>query len=135
MEGTTKPEALLRPFIAYETAQVGGFDVLPLPVPHGHVQAYGFRIAGLGYITDAKRLPGRTRDALAGVKVLVLNALWIGDPHPTHFNVEEAVEVARDIGAERTYLTHLSHRVGHRQLEAVLPAGVEPAYDGLVVEV
>jgi phosphoribosyl 1,2-cyclic phosphate phosphodiesterase len=135
IEGTTRPEAHLRPYRGYEPAQVGGFEVLPLPVPHGQVQAYGFRIAGLGYITDAKRLPGRTREALSGVSVLVLNALWIGDPHPTHFNVEEAVAVAREIGAERTYLTHLSHRVGHRELEDVLPPGVEPAYDGLVVEV
>ena len=135
LEGTTRPEALLHPYRAYEMMQVGGFDVLPLPVPHGQIQAFGFRIAELGYITDAKRLPGRTRDALAGVRVLVLNALWIGDPHPTHFNVEEAVEVAREIGAERTFLTHLSHRVGHRQLEETLPPGIEPAYDGLVVEV
>jgi phosphoribosyl 1,2-cyclic phosphate phosphodiesterase len=133
--GTTRPEAQLHQYREYELAQVGGFEVLPLPVPHGQVQAYGFRIAELGYITDAKRLPGRTRAALEGVRILVLNALWIGDPHPTHFNVEEAVEVAREIGAERTYLTHLSHRVGHRQLEDALPPGIEPAYDGLVVEV
>ena len=135
LEGTTRPEAELTPYRGYETVRAGGFDVLPLPVPHGDMQAYGFRIAGLGYITDAKRLPGRTRAALEGVRVLVLNALWIGDPHPTHFNVEEAVAVASDIGAERTYLTHLSHRVGHRQLEELLPEGVEPAYDGLVVDI
>jgi phosphoribosyl 1,2-cyclic phosphate phosphodiesterase len=109
--------------------------MLPLPVPHGEIVAYGFRVGDLGYITDAKRLPERTREALAGVKVLVLNALWFGKPHPTHFTVEEAAEVAREIGAERTYLTHLSHRVGHRELEERLPPGVLPAYDGLVVEV
>lgn len=134
-EGTSKPEARLHPYAAYEPAEVGGFEVLPLPVPHGNVQAYGFRIEGLGYITDAKRLPEPTVAALAGVEVLVLNALWIGDPHPTHFNVEEAVEAAREIGAGRTYLTHLSHRVGHRELEEALPEGIEPAYDGLVVEI
>jgi phosphoribosyl 1,2-cyclic phosphate phosphodiesterase len=135
IEGTTKPEARLRPYRAYEPAEVGGFEVLPLPVPHGHIQAYGFRIGALGYITDAKRLPSRTLEALAGVRVLVLNALWIGDPHPTHFNVEEAVAVAGEIGAARTYLTHLSHRVGHRELEAALPEGIAPAHDGLVVEI
>lgn len=135
LEGTTRPEAVLRVYREYERVAVGGFDVLPLPVPHGQVQAFGFRIGGLGYITDAKRLPARTREALRGVRVLVLNALWIGDPHPTHFNVEEAVEAAREVGAERTYLTHLSHRVGHRELEEALPPGMEPAWDGLVVEV
>jgi phosphoribosyl 1,2-cyclic phosphate phosphodiesterase len=75
--------------------------MLPLPVPHGHVDVYGFRVGALGYITDAKRLPERTRAALEGVRVLVLNALWFGNPHPTHFTVEEAVEVALEIGAER----------------------------------
>ena len=135
LEGTTKPEARLVEYHAYEPATVGGFEVLPLPVPHGRVSAYGFRVGALGYITDAKRLPDRTREALAGVRVLVLNALWDGDPHPTHFNVEEAVDAAREVGAERTYLTHLSHRVGHRGLLDQLPAGIEPAYDGLVVEV
>ena len=134
LEGTSKPEAELHAFRAYEPVEVAGLRMLPLAVPHGQVEAFGFRVGDLGYITDAKRLPSRTRDALAGVRVLVLNALWYGDPHPTHFTVEEAVETAREIGAERTYLTHLSHRVGHRELESRLPAGVFPAYDGLVVE-
>lgn len=135
MVGTTKPEAELAAFRAYEEVEVAGFRMLPLPVPHGHVEAFGFRVGALGYITDAKRLPPRTREALEGVRILVLNALWYGNPHPTHFTVEEAVEVARDIGAERTFLTHLSHRVKHAELAADLPAGVEPAYDGLTVEI
>jgi len=135
IEGTTKPEADLQVVRPYEEEEVAGFRMIPLPVPHGHVEVFGFRVGDLGYITDAKRLPGRTVEALRGVRVLVLNALWYGNPHPTHFTVEEAVEVAREIGAGTTYLTHLSHRVGHAELEARLPPGVEPAYDGLVVDV
>jgi phosphoribosyl 1,2-cyclic phosphate phosphodiesterase len=135
IEGTTKPEAVLRTFAPYEPLEVAGFEMLPLPVPHGHVDAYGFRVGALGYITDAKRLPDRTRAALEGVRVLVLNALWYGKPHPTHFTVEEAVEVALDIGAEQTFLTHLSHRVLHRDLAARLPAGIAPAYDGLSIDI
>ncbi len=135
VEGTTKPEAELSAFRAYEEVDVAGFRMLPLAVPHGQVEAFGFRVGDLGYITDAKRLPDRTRDALAGVRVLVLNALWYGKPHPTHFTVEEAVEAALEIGAERTYLTHLSHRVRHAELEARLPPGVAAAHDGLVVEI
>ena len=135
IEGTTKPEARLVPFHAYQAVDVAGFSMLPLPVPHGHVQAYGFRVGELGYITDAKDLPDQTRAALRGVRILVLNALWYGKPHPTHFTVEEAVAVAQEIGAERTYLTHLSHRVRHAELVERLPDGVLPAYDGLTVEV
>lgn len=134
LEGTTKPEARLAAVRPYEPTEVAGFTLIPLPVPHGQVEAFGFRVGDLGYITDAKRLPERTRAALEGVRVLVLNALWYGNPHPTHFTVEEATEVARELGAERTFLTHLSHRVRHAELEARLPPGVFPAYDGLVVD-
>jgi phosphoribosyl 1,2-cyclic phosphate phosphodiesterase len=134
MVGTSKPEAALRAVHAYEPVEVAGFRILPLPVPHGEVEAYGFRVGGLGYVTDGKRLPERTLEALQGVHTLVLNALWFGNPHPTHFNVEEAVEAARAVGAERTFLTHFSHRVSHAELEARLPPGVFPAYDGLEVE-
>jgi phosphoribosyl 1,2-cyclic phosphate phosphodiesterase len=134
VEGTTKPEGELRVLRPYQPVEIAGFEMIPLPVPHGHVEAYGFRLGDLGYITDAKRLPERTRQELSGVRVLVLNALWFGLTHPTHFNVEEAVEVALEIGAERTYLTHISHLAAHRELERRLPAGIMPAYDGLVVD-
>jgi phosphoribosyl 1,2-cyclic phosphate phosphodiesterase len=135
IDGTTKPEARLHALVAYEPLDVAGIGMIPLPVPHGHVEAYGFRVGNLGYITDAKRLPPRTREALKGVRVLVLNALWFGNPHPTHFTVEEAVLAAEEIGAEETYLTHLSHRLRHVELEERLPAGIRPAYDGLVVQI
>ena len=86
-------------------------------------------------MTDAKTLTGPVREHLDGVHTLVLNALWWGNPHPTHFNVEEAVEAAVAVGADRTYLIHLTHRVGHADLEARLPPDIRPAYDGLTLEV
>lgn len=133
--GTSRPDAHLRAIAPYVPHEVGGLTMLPLPVPHGREEVLGFRVGGLGYITDAKRLPDRTLEALRGVRILVLNALWYGNPHPTHFTVDEAVEVARELGAERTYLTHLTHRLRHRDLEGRLPAGILPAYDGLQVEI
>jgi len=99
------------------------------------VRVYGFRVGGLGYVTDGKSLPDAALETLRGVDVLVLNALWFGRPHPSHFTVEEAVEAARSVGARRTYLTHLTHRVTHAELLERLPPGVEPAYDGLTIEV
>ena len=135
LEGTSRPEAVLSEVQAYREMEIGGFRVLPLPVPHGPLQVYGFRAGGLGYVTDAKHLPERTEQALRGVRVLVLNALWFDTPHPTHFSVEEACETAARLGAERTYLTHLSHRTGARELERRLPPGIFAAWDGLEVEV
>ena len=109
--------------------------MLPIAVPHGDTQSFGFRVGDLGYVTDAKMLPRSAIDALEGVRVLVLNALWFGRPHPTHLTVEEAVEAAQRIRADRTYLTHLSHRVRHAALLEALPPGIEPAYDGLLIEI
>lgn len=133
--GTSKPEVRLRTFRRREPVEILGRRVLPLPVPHGPMTAFGFRMGPLGYITDAKRLPPETLERLEGVRVLVLNSLWFGPAHPTHFNVEEAVQAARAVGAERTFLTHLTHRVRHAELEDRLPDDVRPAHDGLVVEV
>jgi phosphoribosyl 1,2-cyclic phosphate phosphodiesterase len=134
-EGTTRPEIELRGFEPEAALQVAGFDLVPLEVPHGDMRVYGFRTGGLGYITDAKIIPPAARLALAGVDVLVLNALWFGNPHPTHFNVEEAVATARQIGARQTFLTHLTHRLRHADLAAALPPDIQPAYDGLEVTV
>ena len=132
--GTSKPKLEIRPYVENSTVDVLGAGITPFRVPHGPVDAFGFRVGSLGYVTDAKRLPAAARGILDGVETLVLNALWWGRPHPTHFNIEEAVEAARDIGPRRTFLTHLTHFVGYRELAAALPPGIEPAYDGLVVD-
>ena len=79
-------------------------------------------------------MPAGERDRLRGLRVLVLNALW-WRPHPTHLSIGEAIETAQDLAAERTYLTHLTHETGHAELEGQLPPGIQPAYDGLTVEV
>jgi phosphoribosyl 1,2-cyclic phosphate phosphodiesterase len=94
---------------------------------------YGYRIGPLAYVTDAKTLPDDVVRHLAGAEVLVLNALF-RTAHPTHLSIGEAVDVAKRIGAGRTYLTHLTHQTGHAELAASLPPGIEPAYDGLTIE-
>lgn len=134
-EGTTKPEIRMRTYPPGAELEILGRTFRAIRVPHGPLSVFGFRVGGLGYVTDGKRLPREAVRALAGVDVLVLNALWFGNPHPTHFNVEEAVEAARRVGAGRTFLTHLTHEVGHRELRERLPDGIEPAYDGLEVDI
>ena len=134
--GTSRPELALRDLPdGGAPIDVAGFAMTPVPVSHGRLSPTGFRCGSLGYVTDAKTIPPASLERLAGVRTLVLNALWFGDPHPTHLNVEEAIELARMIGAERTYLTHLTHRVRHAELAAALPAGIEPAWDGLVIDI
>ncbi len=133
--GSSKPQISLHVLSPNQSETVAGRQFLPVEVPHGSMRVLGFRVGGLGYVTDAKQLPPRTVEALSGVEVLVLNALWWGNPHPTHFNVEEAIDTAERLGAERTFLTHLTHRVSHRDLASRLPPGIYAAYDGLTVEI
>jgi len=133
--GSSRPGVRIHDLRPGEPVQILGREFLPVEVPHGAVRVYGFRVGTLGYVTDGKFLPPAAVEALRGVEVLVLNALWFGRPHPSHFNVEEAVNAATRVGATRTYLTHLTHRVTHAELLSRLPAGIEPAHDGLTIEV
>ncbi|MBA2684184.1 MAG: MBL fold metallo-hydrolase [Gemmatimonadaceae bacterium] len=133
LPGTTKPEGELTTLEAGVPMRIAGEMVTPIAVPHGHTTVFGYRIGALGYVTDAKLLPPAAIETLRGVTVLVLNALFWKE-HPTHMSVPEAIETARVLGAERTYLTHLTHDNFHAALEAKLPAGLFPAYDGLTVD-
>ena len=133
--GGPKVNLRLNVFAEGQPVDVAGFTMLPVAAPHGDAQSYGFRCGELGYITDAKTLTPQAQALLRGVRVLVINALWFGKSHATHFTIEEAVQAAESVGAQHVYLTHLTHRVTHRQLEETLPPHVRPAYDGLVVEV
>lgn len=134
-EGSSKPRVRLREFSGDEPVEILGESFMPVKVPHGGCTVYGFRVGGLGYVTDAKTLPDQAKQILRGVDVLVLNALWFGRPHGSHFNIEEAIEAAREVGAGRTFLTHLTHRVRQEELDERLPEGVSAAYDGLEVEI
>ncbi|MDT8436864.1 MAG: MBL fold metallo-hydrolase [Gemmatimonadota bacterium] len=133
--GTVLPDLDLRPFRDREEIVAGGFRLRTIGFPHGATTSYGFRCGGLAVIIDGKRVPEDAWPLLAGADTLVMNALWRGKPHATHFTVDEAVSVAARCGAARTWLTHLTHRVDHGPLEATLPAAVRLARDGLEIEV
>ena len=137
LPGTFKPEGHLEVLRPEETREIAGVPVTPFYVPHGMIRVFGYRLGPLGFVTDAKVLPEAAVEILrrdGGVRVLVLNALY-HKPHPTHLSIDEAVAAARRVGAERTYLIHLTHHTSHASLEEYLPADVRPGYDGLVVEV
>jgi phosphoribosyl 1,2-cyclic phosphate phosphodiesterase len=133
-EGTSKPTLDLRAVEPGRPATVAGVEVLPLAFQHGLLRVFGYRIGDVAYITDVKEVPAAVRACLRGLQVLVLNALWWRS-HPTHLSIGEAVRTAQELGAKRTFLTHLTHETGHAELAAALPAGIAPAYDGLTVEI
>lgn len=134
LPGTSKPEGQARAIRDGETVQIGDAHVRAMALPHGRVTVFAYRIGPLAYVTDAKTVPDEAIDAMQGARVLVINALFRTE-HPTHLSIPEALDVARRVGAERTYLTHLTHENFHADLEAELPRGVFPAFDGLVVKI
>jgi phosphoribosyl 1,2-cyclic phosphate phosphodiesterase len=134
MPGTSKPEVRAHPVEAGRAFSVGDLEILPVEVAHGNVVVFGYRVGPLAYITDAKSLSAETVALLRGTRTLVINALFRTE-HPSHLSIPEAIDVARQIGAERTYLTHLTHDNLHADLEAELPQGVAPAFDGLTVRI
>ena len=128
---TPRPALERIPLTNGQEVTVAGMPVLPLECDHGGLRVFGYRLGGLGYLTDVKTVPEDVVSRLRGVRLLVLNALF-DQPHPSHLSITEAIEVARAVGAPRTLLTHLTHRFTHVELAARLPEGIEPAYDGLV---
>jgi len=111
-----------------------GQRIIPLPLPHGRGRAMGYRLGSLAYCTDLSTMPEEVIEQLAGLDVLVLGALR-PRPHPTHLSFEQAVRLARRIGARHTYFVHMSHDVGHSDYEQQLGPGIALAHDGLTVTI
>lgn len=113
---------------------IGRQEIVPVPIFHGQRQILGIRIGSFAYLTDCSRIPDESWSLLEGLEVLVLDALR-ETPHPTHFSLSEAIEVTRHIAPRRACFTHMCHNLRHADTCAKLPAGMELAYDGLVVEI
>lgn len=112
---------------------INGIRVTPLPVQHLKLPVLGFRFNNFSYITDANHIPDTTLEKLKGTEVLVLNALQ-REPHVSHFNLAEALNMIGKIKPIKTYLTHISHKLGtHADVSRELPENVSLAYDGLQI--
>ena len=115
--------------------RLGPFRVQPVTVEHGRLPILGYRIGSLAYLSDVKTIRPEEERKLRGVNTLIVNALRL-IPHASHQTVGQAIALARRVGAQRTYLTHLSHQAGLAALlDEELPENVRAAYDGLTVEV
>lgn len=117
-----------------EAFHINGLKIIPIRLLHYKMEVFGFRIGDFTYITDANYIAPEERDKVRGSKIVVLNALRL-EKHISHFTLEEAIEVAKDLGCEQTYLTHISHQLGlHEVVNANLPERINLAYDGLRLE-
>jgi phosphoribosyl 1,2-cyclic phosphate phosphodiesterase len=119
--------------ISDEVFKIGKTEIIPLNIMHYKLPILGFRVHDFTYITDAKTISEETIAKVKGTKVLVINALQ-HEEHISHFTLKEAVDFAKKIGAEMTYLTHISHNLGlHEEVEKELPENIKLAYDGLSI--
>lgn len=110
-----------------------GVRIIPILVQHYKMPVFGFRINDFTYITDANAIGKSEIDKIRGTKFLVLNALR-KEKHISHFNLEEAIALSKEIGAEQTYFTHISHQLGlHNNVNSELPRGIQIAFDGLKI--
>jgi phosphoribosyl 1,2-cyclic phosphate phosphodiesterase len=115
---------------------VEGVRVEPIPVMHYKLPIIGFRIGPLAYITDAKTIADDVVDSLKGVPLLVINSLKAEGNHLSHMCLDETLSIVNRIKPGRTYLIHMSDRMGlHADSPRLLPQGVELAYDRLIVKV
>ena len=108
---------------------VFGLEIIPVPLVHGRIETFGYRCGPLAYLTDCNEIPKSSLQLLENLELLILDGLRF-TPHRTHFNVPQAIEAARAIGARQTLLTHLSHEVDHPVHDPQLPEGINFAYDG-----
>lgn len=123
------------PRLTFHTIRLEPFSLLgvrmtPIRLLHGYQPALGFRFRNVAYCTDAKAIPPESMMLLEGLDVLILDCLR-DEPHPTHMNVEEALETVDRLRPKRTLFTHISHHLEHEATNRRLPPGVELAYDGL----
>ena len=116
---------------------LGATTLTPLPVEHGRAHVNGFLFSRKGvplaaYLSDCKIVPPAVIERIAGVRHLIVDALRT-EPHPTHMNVAEALEVSRKVAPDQTWFTHLSHDLSHTELERTLPENVRIAFDGMKI--
>ncbi len=118
---------------------IGDVEIIPAEVPHGRMLVYGYIFAREGrplaaYFSDCHHVPPEVISRIRDIPILIIDALR-HEPHPTHLTLSEALVVAAEARAKRTFLTHIGHDLGHEVTEAILPPEVRLAYDGLRIEI
>ena len=121
--------------IKNEAFQFNGIDIIPIEVLHYKLPVFGYRFGDFTYITDANYISEKEKEKIKGTKVLVLNALR-NTPHISHFTLDEAIALTKELEVEKAYFTHISHLLGfHDEVSVNLPANCYLAYDGLQLEI
>ena len=129
------PSIRLNVIKPHEKLTIGDFTIVPILVMHDKLPILGYRIGDILYITDMKTIDDNEFGYFNGVKTLIVNALRFTPQHHSHLTVDEAVNFAKKVGAERTYFTHMGHDIGlHNEINKQLPKGFSLAFDGQTLD-
>jgi phosphoribosyl 1,2-cyclic phosphate phosphodiesterase len=131
-EGGGKPQVETN--IVAGQFQIQGVEITPIPVFHGELPIFGYRIGRAAYVTDCSCIPPQSLTLLKDLDLLILGVIR-REPHPTHMHLDQALELVETLRPKRTYFTHISHLLDHDETNHTLPQGVELAYDGLRITV
>ncbi len=128
-----KPKVIPNMVVNNIPFSIKGQAIIPINLQHGDLQVFGYRIDDFAYLTDVSAIDSKEKQKLKHLDVLVLDALRI-DYHPTHFNLQQALDLVQELQPKRTYFTHISHKLGfHKEVSKLLPKHVYLAYDGLQI--
>jgi len=134
VEGYPSEKPDLQLSLISEPISIGDMRIVPIALLHGDLPILGYRFGSFAYCTDCSEIPDESFALLKDLDVLVLDGLR-RRPHPTHFNLEQAVAVAGLINARRTFFTHIAHELGHEATNAELPDDMALGYDGQVITI
>lgn len=113
---------------------IGNIKIIPVGVMHGHLNILGYRFDNMAYITDASKIEKTERLKLANLDVLIINALQL-QTHHSHFTLDQAIDVIRELQPKAAYITHISHTMGLAEnVSKKLPAGISLAYDNQIIK-
>lgn len=124
-----------------QSFELYGVKITPIPLLHGRLPVLGFRfdcgavrsdLLPLAYCTDLSVVPNESWPVLADLRTLILDGLRHRH-HPTHLTIGQATDLALNLKPQQTWLIHMSHDVGHQELDDSLPEGISPAHDGQIL--
>jgi len=119
--------------IGLEPFSIGDIPIIPIQVWHMKMPVFGFRFGSFTYITDANRIDEAEKEKIRGSRIIVVNALR-NEKHISHYTLDEAIELVRELDVPEAYFTHISHQLGrHAEVEAQLPEGMHLGYDGMEI--
>lgn len=135
---TCDPKSSYTPMMDDQTIdgpfKIGAIDIVPFYQDHGRTKSLGFRFGDFAYSTDVFDLDERAFETLAGIKYWIVDCLRY-EPHPSHAHFEKTLSWVERLKPERAVLTHMNQQIDYEDLLSNCPPGVEPGYDGLIIDI